>query len=520
MRVYLKGEPAPMGAPPPQEVLPRSNGNGGSHGSGEASAFRELLTEFRNLTERYGQALLALGEARGEVAGLRSRVELLEARLDLRLPSALDTAPIAWEAPTGSAPAAPEPPAPDRVEPVMPTPAPVLRTPRPRKPRSTRSAVAGFADALARAQDPNVADVGDARASREVATEPAQGDGSQEVETVAEAVVALEVGPTEQVAHAEQVAPVEAAEVAEPAEADAAQPTYSAAVVEPDWFADGDFSWLDAADMEARGATATVAALAPAPAEVEPEPEAEPQVEAEPIAEAPSQPAFLEEPEAAAEPMREPEPEAEPARAAESLEPIEVSGAGAGAFMWPGAAGDAASEMEIAPAARHAETTPAPSVWDPLETAAWPASDVAAPVAEAMAPPLAMTEQELAQLARDEGWDDAEVAAIRAMISRPAPRAVQLPGAAELDEAMAALQAVPIGSDPHAASPRQWTKPATHSPETGGHDDWAFEAEPAPTAARQSPVPQRGPVSDPNWLRRRRGPAASAYRRIRRIFTG
>ena len=50
------------------------------------SAFRELLTEFRNLTERYGQALLALGEARGEVASLRTRVDLLEARLDLRLP--------------------------------------------------------------------------------------------------------------------------------------------------------------------------------------------------------------------------------------------------------------------------------------------------------------------------------------------------------------------------------------------------------------------------------------------------
>ena len=64
-------------------------GNGGEHRDPgfEASPFRELLTEFRNLTERYGQALLALGEARGEVAALRTRVELLEARVDLRLPS-------------------------------------------------------------------------------------------------------------------------------------------------------------------------------------------------------------------------------------------------------------------------------------------------------------------------------------------------------------------------------------------------------------------------------------------------
>ena len=55
---------------------------------GELSPFRELLTEFRHLTERYGQALLALGEARGEVAALTSRVSALETRVDLRLPFA------------------------------------------------------------------------------------------------------------------------------------------------------------------------------------------------------------------------------------------------------------------------------------------------------------------------------------------------------------------------------------------------------------------------------------------------
>ena len=74
----------------------KANGNGGS---GELSPFRELLTEFRNLTERYGQALLALGEARGEVAGLRARVELLEARVDLRLPSTPPAPTVAWEIP-------------------------------------------------------------------------------------------------------------------------------------------------------------------------------------------------------------------------------------------------------------------------------------------------------------------------------------------------------------------------------------------------------------------------------------
>ena len=87
MRVFLK---------PAATQRPGSTSNGGSDDRGdeltqgasaiEASPFRELLTEFRNLTERYGQALLALGEARGEVAALRSRVEVLEARMDMRLP--------------------------------------------------------------------------------------------------------------------------------------------------------------------------------------------------------------------------------------------------------------------------------------------------------------------------------------------------------------------------------------------------------------------------------------------------
>jgi hypothetical protein len=86
-RIYRADEPDPA---------PRPNGNGGSH---EMSPFRELLTEFRSLTERYGQALLALGEARGEVASLRSRVELLEARMDLRLPGTRPASTVAWEIP-------------------------------------------------------------------------------------------------------------------------------------------------------------------------------------------------------------------------------------------------------------------------------------------------------------------------------------------------------------------------------------------------------------------------------------
>src|SRR5918998_887491 len=96
MRVFLQPRPgkAPISATPIDEPAPsRSNGP-----ERELSPFRELLTEFRNLTERYGQALLALGEARGEVASLRSRVDLLEARMDLRLPMGAGAAP-GWGAP-------------------------------------------------------------------------------------------------------------------------------------------------------------------------------------------------------------------------------------------------------------------------------------------------------------------------------------------------------------------------------------------------------------------------------------
>jgi len=63
MRVFLQPRP------PPPAVGEAQQPNGNARQTDpEASPFRELLTEFRSLTERYGQALLALGEARGEVA--------------------------------------------------------------------------------------------------------------------------------------------------------------------------------------------------------------------------------------------------------------------------------------------------------------------------------------------------------------------------------------------------------------------------------------------------------------------
>jgi hypothetical protein len=143
MRVYLQPRPAPGPAP----VEPAgARGNGGSRDeSHELSPFRELLTEFRNLTERYGQALLALGESRGEVASLRSRVDMLEARIELRLPSAAPAS--SWSAAGAAAPM-------ERT--ITPPPATASTEEEHRhRSRGPRRATESFAEALARAEDPS-----------------------------------------------------------------------------------------------------------------------------------------------------------------------------------------------------------------------------------------------------------------------------------------------------------------------------------------------------------------------------
>jgi hypothetical protein len=93
LRVHLQpsgpdAEPIRQRPAPGPSARPSHAADPAGYGPGmEGSPFRELLTEFRHLTERYGQALLALGEARGEVASLRGRIERLEARMDLSLPA-------------------------------------------------------------------------------------------------------------------------------------------------------------------------------------------------------------------------------------------------------------------------------------------------------------------------------------------------------------------------------------------------------------------------------------------------
>ena len=91
---------------------------------------------------------------------------------------------------------------------------------------------------------------------------------------------------------------------------------------------------------------------------------------------------------------------------------------------------------------------------------------------------------------------------------------------------MAALEAVPVQVDPSYDISRQWAKPAPDDNEQPHRDDWAFGAEPAPppTPAIRPPndvtAALRRAVADPGWLRRRQGPAAAAYRRLRRLFPG
>ena len=188
----------------------------------EASPFRELLTEFRNLTERYGQALLALGEARGEVAALRSRVELLEARMDLRLPGGAPIPPVSWRTPE---PIVDEPIAP----PLEPEAAgtgdadaadahPVDEEPARGRRGRRRLGGPGILEALARAEDPALAELPGAREAGEaMAAFDAEAASAEESATPSEppprvpAEPEPEPEPAQEVdAHASSEPPVEA----------------------------------------------------------------------------------------------------------------------------------------------------------------------------------------------------------------------------------------------------------------------------------------------------------------------
>jgi len=388
MRVFLQPRPAPR----PPEPSPSNGNGGGREPERELSPFRELLTEFRSLTERYGQALLALGEARGEVAALRSRVDLLEARMDLRLPSgSAPMAPGRWSPPTPSTerPDLTPPPA-DRAPIERPDASPpgagdetaaqaegeTGAEPRTARRDSPRRATESFAEALARAEDPSVPELpGGAEAAAALSkiriTMPAA-DAE-----IPEAGLPRELPPADEVPVAEEPEPLEP-----PAPAEAAAEPGIEPALEPSDPAESQPTAAEAASGEApvepeapaTEAIAEAPELIAAPSEAPPEPA----VREEPAPEAiePGEPA----PEAI-EPG-EPAPEAiEPGEPApEPVEPVEPEEPVAAASDQPEVAADGEA------AAPAAEETPEPS-WQERYTA-----EVAEPDwydAEAFPPPPA-----------------------------------------------------------------------------------------------------------------------------------
>ena len=278
MRVFLQPRPAPAAAP--AESASKAGGNGEEHH--ELSPFRELLTEFRNLTERYGQALLALGEARGEVAALRSRVDLLEARMDLRLPSASTTGPpVGWAEPVprpSPRPAAEPGPAPEpqaertdvatepdaEVAPMAdaePEVAPMADAEPEPEVRTVRRSMAGrategFAEALARAEDPSVPELlGGAETAAALAALRAEPNG--EVADDAEVTLPRELPPAADVPVAEESVETKESSGTEERDDDVAP---------------------DAGAAEA-------ATVDPSPREEQPEPDADPEEQEEPDSE-------------------------------------------------------------------------------------------------------------------------------------------------------------------------------------------------------------------------------------------
>jgi hypothetical protein len=212
-------------------------------------------------------------------------------------------------------------------------------------------------------------------------------------------------------------------------------------------------------------------------------------------------------------------------------------------------------------------------------TTAW--RGLAEPASTAEPPPEAGASsdqaEELERLARLRGWDEAELSAIRSLLGDqpPAPDAppdvdaatdeqslrlapshqpdsISLPGADELDEAMSALgptggpvaeesdeSEAPASVQPPAtdtaplageqapqAEPPLGPVPVAGSPEAdvaadqGSAPETPKVAEPGPAFPPQAPRGEAPRLTDEDWLRGRRGPAANAYRRLRRYFPG
>jgi len=527
MRVYLQPRPAPA---PPVAEPGRPNGDGAAREpERELSPFRELLTEFRNLTERYGQALLALGEARGEVAALRSRVDLLEARMDLRLPM---SAPTPWPSPmpqpTARDTAAAEEPDINDDEPDVAHDAQDADEDRPSRRRRHRRATENFAEALARAEDPTRPELPGA-AETAAALAALRADGAAEARG-SDSALPRELPAADAIPMADEADQPTTARVEE-AESPSAEPP-----AEPGLEVEPAPAPSDAPDTEPP-ATAVDEPAVDTPPSVDapessppPEPEPEPDGEPAPEPEPEKEPAPEPEPEPAAAPAPDPGPPAaeEPAES-DGAAPItwdpERYSVDIGEPDWfvedepPPAA--AVGEPQTSFQEAQLSVEPMPSATEAgeaaqgtsTEPAAEPAAAESAPESEETmlwygAEPTARTVPPPDVTDPGTGADEMEVVGSQPPPATPTPRI--LPGSRELDEALAALDA--LAGRTRTAEPDAPTADAT------GDRAWPTADRPpaAPVSARPAPLASRA-AEQP---RLPTTPASRAYRRLRRIFPG
>ncbi len=508
MRVYLQPRPAPA-TPEPR----RANGDR-DEPERELSPFRELLSEFRGLTERYGQALLALGEARGEVATLRSRVDLLEARMDLRLTGSPPSTPASWAS-------TPIPPAPSAADEATTTPDEHDdEDERRARPRGPRRATESFAEALARAEDPSPPELpGAAEAAAAFAALHRDSAGAidlgdieislpREMPSAEPVPVAQEVESSVEPSDEPTAADAEASdEVTAPApdEAEAREPATDEADLtreapdEAEMMADeGAPSSVDA-DADAAGDDEREVAAEPGPLDATEQPLAvdEP-VAAEPLDwNAERYTTTIEEPDWFAAEVLEPErPSAAEPQAGHDAEP-------SGADEQP---------TDAAPAAREQDAVEGAGI-------------DAGPVTES----VELDDEEADRWFRRARIEDASGASEMEVATHGhGPDAGEatsfggMPGSAELDEAIAALDAL---------AGRSSEGPASEAASGTGEDAAAPDPDPGlePEGASGTEAWPRwtGPASEPAGTPRATQPPGSvttptsrAYRRLRRIFPG
>ena len=534
MRVYLQPRPAPA---PPEAKRPNGDGR---RDEPELSPFRELLTEFRGLTERYGQALLALGEARGEVATLRSRVDLLEARMDLRLPSSAPSAAASWASTPMPFPAerAVVPTVPVAEEPSLAEePEAEEQEPRSRT-RGPRRATEIFAEALARAEDPSVPELpGAAETAAAMATLRAETDAAlprdlpsadavpvaEEAETSVAAAPVEVPAPMAEVADApapvvpEQVSEPVAEELDVPAHAAPEEGSEETAVVAADRSSEA------AEEIEADIDAADVVAEDDADIGAE-EPTAETQdVEVAPI------PAVETAPVSAAEPAPGPV----------ATEPLEWDSdrytTAIGEPDWFAAeVVENRDEEAAAPAVAHEPAgDPVAEHADAEDIEAEVADQLIEPAAETPAAETAPTQEPLDAAPSEEpdeetmlwfgrgaedpgGASEMEVATTgtRSQAEPTGAGARALPGSSELDDALAALglPATPDDRHPTEPAPAERAEREAPSAEGTGGDDWPPRSTFVDSSRAFTPNTP-GTSTTPNS-------ASRAYRRLRRIFPG